>query len=141
MTEITEDEMLDLMAQCAFTKPRATQMLGKAEKRQARRWLLSNQYGTIYLRGQDSLVAIRDVSITGMRLGMIPDALIPGDRVILVVSLEQGVFAVNAEVMHLFDRERERQAGMRFLLHYPQEISPLISFLENASAGVVEQKY
>ncbi|HLK57366.1 MAG TPA: PilZ domain-containing protein [Chthonomonadaceae bacterium] len=142
MTEITDAELEGLMAHCAFSsQPQASQTLEQAEKRQARRWHLGDQYATLYWLGHEYCVEVCDVSITGMRIGHIPEALQSGSRAILITLLaEYGSMAVNVEVMHVFFRGGERQAGLRFLLHSPHEINPLIRYLENVSEGVEEIK-
>jgi hypothetical protein len=73
---------------------------------------------------------VYDLSVTGIGALNPPPCLLPGERAILALLLEEhGTLAVNVEVMHCADTAGSRRAGMQFVLQAPEELLPLVSYL------------
>ena len=107
------------------------------EQREHPRWKLFDQYATLYCRGGEYWVAIRDVSLSGLRIAVAPDVLSVGTKALIVLVFDaHGTLAVTCQVVRLFEKNGVRYAGLRFTPQYPEELAPLTAYLNaTESAG------
>ncbi len=128
---ISEDELAQLLSEMQKREtPTPGPTLPRNQDARAQRWVVSDIYATLYVRGEEVFVPVHDVSATGLRILNAPESLTLGSRVLLVAPFyAHGTLAVPAAVIHLIDTRSTRAAGLKFEPIHPDDLNPIRSLL------------
>ncbi len=137
---ITDEELAALMVQeSAPSVPVLAPVPDGGAARRNPRWIVFELRANLHWRGQEYLVTVRDVSLSGMLLEISPKVMQVGTRGIVTIELEEyGLVVTPVEIVKVEEGNRTQQVGVKLSPCEPEDLELLSRYIADLSRTQTE---